>query len=105
MLRMRRILLDVLAKTNHEIIDGSRVGVLAQSPDLSQNRLARYDLSAVANEMAQQLGLHHRQMEGLAVSPQLQSPEVHLFLGKGVYIKLSQQIGILGFGHPRLRRW
>src|SRR5271157_2372717 len=53
MLRMRWILLDVLAQPDHEVVDGPRVGVLAQPPDLLQNGLARHDPSAVADEMPQ----------------------------------------------------
>ena len=35
-LRLRRVVFDVTAQTNHEVIDGARIRVLAYAPDLFQ---------------------------------------------------------------------
>jgi len=37
--RMRRLRLDVAAQAHHEIIDGARVGVLVQAPDVFEHGL------------------------------------------------------------------
>src|SRR5208282_5558537 len=66
---LRRVLLDILAQAHHKIVDGSRVGVLPQIPDLLQNGLARYNLSAIPNEMAQQFRLHQCQAKDFAIGP------------------------------------
>src|SRR5664279_2477683 len=68
-LGMRRVVLDVLTQSHNKIIDSARVGILAQSPHLFENRFARDNLAAVANEMPQQFGFHEGQAKYLAIGP------------------------------------
>ena len=62
-------LLDVLPQARDEVIDGARVGVLAQVPHVFEHALARHGLAFVLHEIAQQVGLHQRQRVGLARAP------------------------------------
>src|ERR1044071_3019288 len=59
--RARGLVLDVLAQTHDEVVDGARVGVVPQAPDLFEQGLARDDLARAADEGAQQVGLHQRE--------------------------------------------
>ena len=55
-------------KPHDEVIDGPRVRVLVQAPDLLQNLFARDDLAIVSDEVAQQLRFHQREADR-AVAP------------------------------------
>ena len=51
MARTRGLVLDVLAQPHDEVVDGARVGVLVQAPDLFEQGLARDDLARAADEV------------------------------------------------------
>src|SRR5690348_16657668 len=55
--------LDVLAQPDDEVVDGARVGVLAEAPDVLEHRLAGYRTPLVVDEIAEQVGLHQRQRQ------------------------------------------
>src|SRR6185312_13562327 len=62
MSRFRRIVFDIAAQANDEIVDGAGVGVFVQSPYFFENRLAGDDPSLVSYEMAQQFRFHQGQL-------------------------------------------
>src|SRR5438445_9657060 len=85
-LRLGGISFDIAPQTYNEIIDGSRVGIFLQAPDLFQDLFARNGPPAVANEVTQQLGLHQRELEDLLAVAQLKFLEVHGLAGKAELI-------------------
>jgi hypothetical protein len=54
-LRLRRVVFDVTAQTDHEVIDGARIRVLAYSPDLFQQLLARDDATPVLYQVSEEV--------------------------------------------------
>src|ERR1035441_8958655 len=102
-LGMRRVLLDVFTQSHNKIIDGARVGIFVQTPNLFENRLPRDNLAAVANKMPQQFGFHEGQAKYLAMGPQFKRPKIDLFASKGVNVELAQGIGSSRFGDSSFR--
>src|ERR1700735_3564496 len=56
--RLGGIVFNVTAQADHEVVDGTRVGVLAHSPYLLQQLLAGDDASLVEHQIAEQIALH-----------------------------------------------
>ena len=62
-----------------------------QIPDVLQDLLARNRRAAVADQIAQQIRLHERQLEGAAGGAQLERPEVH-----GAAVELERRLVLFG---------
>ena len=60
-----RLFFNVTAQPDDEIIDGARVSIFFQVPNLLQDFLARNGTAAIAYEKAQQLNLHQGELKGL----------------------------------------
>ena len=65
------------------MIDGARVGVLAQVPDVFQDALPRHDPSFPLNQVAQQVGFHQRERVDAVAHPDLLGFEVDGPPGEG----------------------
>src|SRR5216683_1399155 len=74
--RLGRLALDVTAQADDEIVDGARVGVFVEIPDVVKNRLARDRVATVADEIAEQIGFHQGQLEDLLTRTELKALEV-----------------------------
>src|SRR6266852_6480585 len=76
---LRRVLFDIAAQTHHKIIDRAGVGIFVQSPDFFEDRFAGYHFSVVADQVAQKLGFHQREMDGISKRAQFEFAEVDCF--------------------------
>ena len=74
--RLGGIVFNVTAQADHEVVDGTRVGVLAHSPYLLQQLLAGDDASLVEHQVAEQIALHQGETDGLIRGRELERGEV-----------------------------
>ena len=81
-----RIALDVAAKANDEVVDGARVGVFVEIPDILQDRFARDGFAGIADEIAEKFGFHQSELEGLFADFELQGLKVEDFAFKSEFI-------------------
>ena len=58
MLRLGGIFFKVAPQADDEVVDGARVGVLVQAPDVLKNGFAGYISAIVPDEVAQQFRFH-----------------------------------------------
>ena len=79
MTRLGGLALDVTAKANDEIIDRACVGVFMQIPDVLQDSFARNGFARVADEIAEKLGFHQRELAGLLADLELEGLKVESF--------------------------
>ena len=81
-LRLRRIVLQVAAQPDDEVVDGARVGVLVQVPHVLEDRLARHRLAGVLQQVAQQVASITVRWYGAVADAQLQRVEVERVAGE-----------------------
>src|SRR3954469_18200998 len=74
--RLGRIVLDVAAEPDDEVVDGARVRILAHFPDLFENLLPRHRSALMLHEIAQKTRFHGRQLQPLLTMTQLEGVEV-----------------------------
>ena len=86
-----RIVFDIAAQTDDEVVDGACVGILVHAPDLLQDVLARDNLAGMHGEVAKKIGFHKGEVRGAVRRDQFESVEVDLTVGKGVAV-------VRGFG-------
>ena len=67
---------DVAAQAHDEIVDGARVGVFVQAPDVFEDGFARNGAAVVPNQVAQQLGFHQSELDGVVLGAQFKVAEV-----------------------------
>src|SRR5258708_18437689 len=77
MARVLRVVLDVATQPDHEIIDGPRIGVFAQTPYFLQHRLARDWLSLMLYQVLKQIRFHQSQGKYLPPHAQFELSEVN----------------------------
>src|SRR5260221_694989 len=94
MLRTRWIFFDVPPQPHHKVIDSPRIGVFVQSPHIFQNRLARNHPIFALHQIAQQLRLHHRQMDRISQRAQFQLPEVNRLAAKTEGVAASSLLAL-----------
>ena len=82
MTRLGRLLLDVPPQANDEIIDGARVGILVEIPDIFEDRFSRNGMPDILDQVAEQFGFHEGQLERLASNLQSQILEVNDFVSE-----------------------
>jgi hypothetical protein len=70
------IVFHVAAETHDEVVDGARVGVFAERPDVFENRLARDRLAGVSDQVGQQVALHLGEVVGVPCHLQLEGVQV-----------------------------
>ena len=63
--RLGGIVFNITAQADHKVVDGARIGVLVDPPDLLQQLLAGDDAALVEDKIAQQVGLHQGKADGL----------------------------------------
>src|SRR5919106_449227 len=56
-------LFNILPQSHNKIINRPRISILAQAPDIFENRTARNDLSFMIDQVAQQISFHQRQID------------------------------------------
>src|SRR5262249_32284168 len=61
-----RIVFDVPPQPHDEVVDGPRIGVFMQTPDLFQHAPARDGLAFEADQVAQEVRFHQSQRKDLA---------------------------------------
>src|SRR6058998_2008802 len=101
MARLCRIVFDIAPQADDEIIYGAGVGVFVQAPDFFQNRFAGHDAAVVADEMAEKLGFHKGEVDGVAVDSQLKFAEVDGASVEGKHIVSLRRGRWLGGGWTR----
>jgi len=81
------VVFDVAAKTDDEVVDGSGIGVLVDSPDLFEDGFAGDDLVGAVGKVAEEVGLHHSEMRRPVGCDKLQGIEMDgaVVEGKGVW--------------------
>src|SRR5215813_13385142 len=57
----RRIVFDITAQADDEVVNGAGVSVFAEAPDLIENWFSRDDPAAIANQMTKEFGFHDGQ--------------------------------------------
>ena len=75
--RFRWFRLDIFAQAYDKTVDGSRVRLFVQVPNVLKNCLSRYRVPSVLNQIAEQIRLHHRQLHRLFPYVQLQVAKIH----------------------------
>src|SRR2546422_4421604 len=101
MARLGGIVFDIAPQADDEIVYGARVRVFVQAPDFFQNRFAGHDAAVVADEMAEKLGFHKSQVDGVAVDPQLKFAEVDGAAVEGENVISLGRRGLCGGGWTR----
>ena len=81
-LRLGGIVFNVAAQADNEIINRARIGIFLQVPDLFQNFFARYGTPAIADEIAEQICFHQRELENVLAVVQLQFLVIDCLAGK-----------------------
>ena len=69
-------LFDISAQTHDEIINGARVGIFVQVPDIFQDGFSRNGMADILDQIAKQLRFHQRELKGLAADLQSQILEI-----------------------------
>ena len=77
--RFGGVALDVAAEANDEIVDGARVGVFVEIPDVMQNCLARDGFAGAADEVAKEFGFHEGELNRLFADLELERLKVESF--------------------------
>ena len=74
--RFGRLAFDVAAQADDEIVDGPRVGVFVEIPDVLQDCFARDRMATVLDKIAEELGLHQGKLKDLVSGAQLKALKV-----------------------------
>jgi hypothetical protein len=64
--------LDISPEPHHEIIDGPRIGIFVESPNILENGFARNGATLAANQMAEQFRFHQRHLDRAVTCANLQ---------------------------------
>src|SRR5882724_885099 len=80
--RLSRIVFNVTAQTNHEVVDGARIRILVHSPNLLQQLLARDNASLVEHQITKQIAFHQGEADVLERSRRLKERKVDGAAGK-----------------------
>src|SRR5277367_1302906 len=62
----RWVFFDVAPQPHHEIVDSAGIGILVQPPYFFENRFARHNFAVASYQIAQELSLHHSEVDGIA---------------------------------------
>ena len=62
---LSRIVFNVTAQANHEVVDGARIRILVHSPDLFQQLLAGDDPPLVEHQVTKQIAFHQSEAYSL----------------------------------------
>ena len=76
MLRLARVFFEIAPEAHDEIINRPRIGVFVQSPDIPEDRAARYGATLVLDQVTQQLRFHQRQLDGAVLCTEFQRSKV-----------------------------
>ena len=74
--RLGRIVFNLTAQPHHKVVDGARIRILVDSPNLLQQFLAGNDAALIEDKIPQQVGLHQGKADGLIGSGELQRSKV-----------------------------
>jgi len=69
--------LNVAAEAHYEVVNGARVRIFMEIPNVLQDSFARNWPAAIAYEVAQKLCFHERELEHLAAAAQLKVGEIY----------------------------
>jgi hypothetical protein len=94
-----RVVLDVAAEANDEVVDGAGVGIFVDTPDSFEDVFAGDDLAFVIGEVAEEIGLHDCQVGSAVGGDELEGVEADGAVVKGVGGRLVAARGFrFGFG-------
>src|ERR1700680_1851931 len=77
MKRPRRVIFDIAAEADDEVVDGTSVGVFVESPNVGQHGFSRNAFTLVLNQITQNTPFHLCQGEHAIADAQFQAIEIH----------------------------
>ena len=80
--RPRRIIFDIAPQPHNEIVDGARIGVFVQAPDIFKHGLPRHRRAFVLDQVTEDVGFHQGQRELLAPDVKFKKVEVNRLLAE-----------------------
>src|ERR1700728_3347868 len=92
------VFFDVAAEADDEVVDGARVGVFMQAPDVFEDGLARDGAAFAANQVAQQLGFHERELDRGVVDAKFQRSEIYRLAVERKYFGIAGSVCAGGVG-------